>query len=318
MPTLTAVMVNYNHGRFIPHSLGSLLGQFWPADELIVLDDASTDDSASIIEALIAGNPNARFVRNPNNMGCVATMNRGLELARGDYVFFAASDDVFYPSLFQKGMELLTTHPQAALFSARCDVVDENGEKGGLFVTPVPKTNAGYISPRASADQLQRADSWFMGNTSIYRRSSLLEEGGFNGELGSLADGFMARVLALKYGACFSSAALGGWRRQQGGMAWSQAMSADHKQMFELVCQEIERRPGLFPPGYFHRWKQRYRFGARRFASQQRSATPGGPPRGLLARARCAISTGWLFMRLRPWDIWPAVVRLISGIRNRA
>src|SRR5664279_4937470 len=94
-PALTAVMVNYNHGRFILHSLGSLLAQLQPADELIVLDDASTDDSASIIAALLAGHPNARLVRNPANIGCVGTMNRGLELAKGDYVFFAASDDVF-------------------------------------------------------------------------------------------------------------------------------------------------------------------------------------------------------------------------------
>jgi glycosyltransferase involved in cell wall biosynthesis len=317
LPTLTAVMVNYNHGRFIPHSLGSLLAQLRPADELIVLDDASTDDSVSIIAALIAGYPNARLVRNPSNIGCVGTMNRSLELAKGDYVFFAASDDVFYPGLFRKGMEFLVAHPQAGLFSARCDVIDENGENRRLFATPVPGTSAGYISPQASAVQLQRNDSWFLGNTTIYRRARLMEEGGFNDELGSLADGFMSRVLALKYGACFTPDSLGGWRRQQGGMAWSQALSADHSRMFALVEREITRHGDLFPTGYFHRWQRRYRFGTQRFASQQRSATPGGSLRQLLARAGFAIKTGWLFVRLRPWDIWPAIVRLHSAIRHR-
>jgi glycosyltransferase involved in cell wall biosynthesis len=309
-------MVNYNHARFIPDSLGSLLAQIRPADELIVLDDASTDDSASVIAAMLAGHPNARSAPNQANIGCVGTMNRGLELATGDYVFFAASDDVFYPELFQSAVDLLGRHPRAGLFSARSDVVDENGQNRRLFRTPVPITSAGYISPAASARQLQRADSWFMGNTTVYRRSYLVDEGGFNGALGSLADGFMARVLALKYGACFSSTALGGWRRQQGGMAWSQAMSADHSKIFALIEQEIKRRPGLFPPGYYHRWKQRYRFGARRFNAQQQSARRGGFLCKLLARAVSAASTGWLFLRLRPWDIWPTIVGRFMANRH--
>jgi glycosyltransferase involved in cell wall biosynthesis len=311
-PTLTAVMVNYNHSRFIPESLGSLLAQKRPADELIVIDDASNDGSAALIEEMLKGHAYARLLRNDCNLGCVGTMNRGLGLARGDYVFLAASDDVFYPELFEQGMGLLARHPQAALFSSRCDVIDENGGNKHFFVTPVPDTEEGYVSPSRAAIELYRNDSWFMGNTSIYRREYLLAEGGFNPELRSLADGFISRVLALKHGACFSPDALGSWRRQRGGMAWSQAMNADHAPMFALVEEEIRKRAGLFPIGYSDRWRRRYLFGAAHFVRMQRASEQSGPGRSL-ARLTAIIVSVCQFLLTRPFDVWPAAVRFLSS-----
>ena len=129
---LTAVLTNFNHGRYLPRSLGSILEQTRPPDEVIVIDDASTDDSIAIIDALLPGFPNARLVRNLVNQGVIANLNDGLRLARGEYVHFAAADDVFYRRLYEVGMRLLEQHPGAALFSARSDLIDAAGRKPGL------------------------------------------------------------------------------------------------------------------------------------------------------------------------------------------
>src|SRR6266446_9379766 len=98
--TVTVVLTNYNHSRFLRESLGSLFNQTRPADEYIIIDDASTDDSVALILDLISRIPEAKLVQNPKNIGCVAGMNKGLSMAKGDIVFFAAADDVYYPALF--------------------------------------------------------------------------------------------------------------------------------------------------------------------------------------------------------------------------
>ena len=63
MSTLTTILLNYNHARFLPHSLASLLAQTRRANELIIIDDASTDNSIEVISDFLPKFPNAELVR---------------------------------------------------------------------------------------------------------------------------------------------------------------------------------------------------------------------------------------------------------------
>lgn len=216
--TITAVLPNYNHSRFLRESLGSLLGQTRPADELIIVDDASTDDSVAVIQDVISRTPNARLVCNSKNIGAVASMNKALSMANGDVVFFGAADDVYYPRLFEVGVALLEAHPQAALFSASSDTIDALGVNGGRFPSPKPLTAPGFIDARAALREMLRDDGWFMNNTVLYRRSALLAKGSFDEKLGAFTDGYMCRLLTLQHGACFTPEILGAWRRLEGGI----------------------------------------------------------------------------------------------------
>src|SRR2546423_825465 len=97
---LSVVVPNFNHARFLPHALGALLTQTRPADELIIIDDASTDDSVGIIRSFLPQHPNCIFLQNEENLGVVRCMNIGLRMARGSSLVFAAADDVVYPDFF--------------------------------------------------------------------------------------------------------------------------------------------------------------------------------------------------------------------------
>jgi glycosyltransferase involved in cell wall biosynthesis len=307
MTVLTTVLVNYNHGRFLRHSLGSLLAQSRIPDELIIIDDASTDDSVAIITALISDLPNARFVRNPVNQGCLANVNDGLKLSRGDVVHFAAADDVFYPELYVTAENLLNVYPQAALFSARSDIIDEQGRNANA---PIPwaghpvRENC-FISPSQAAVILMREDGWFMGNTALFRRKMLIEEGGFPEELSSFADGYLCRLLALKFGACFSPRVLSAWRRMANGFASS--VSRDPEKVRLLVANAEKRMmdaDNRFPRGYAKRWRARQQFDVRRAALAEAAARSdsAGPMRRYLARALEKIRAAILLFELRPWD----------------
>jgi len=309
---LTAVLPNYNHADYLPHALDALLSQTRPADELIVIDDASTDNSVTIIEDYVRRYPHIRFVRNADNLGIARNMNRGLEMATGDVVYFAAADDITYRSLFETGMALLESHPGAALFSARCEIIDRNGQVTESLPTPTPLSGPGFIGPDRAIKELLRDDGWFVGGTTLYRRAPLIAAGGFSPELGAFCDGYVSRLLALKHGACYAPAVLCGWRRMEGGFAWSQAINLNAMMdVIRIAEGKMQDTNGVFPPDYIYRWKARHVFGARRFAliqARRKAVSERGPVGSFFAVCKETLATIWLFCRLRPWD-WLTVVR---------
>ena len=92
-PKISVVVPNYNHARFLPKRIDSILGQTLQDFELILLDDCSTDASRSILDKY-ADNPKVRTEFNAVNSGSPFTQwSKGVRLARGQYVWIAESDD---------------------------------------------------------------------------------------------------------------------------------------------------------------------------------------------------------------------------------
>src|SRR6266852_1320603 len=96
-PCISAIIPNFNHAKFLPRVVASYLNQPVLPAEIFLMDDASTDNSIEVMEQLAREHPLIRLVRNKKNMGCNATMNRGMELAKCDYVIFTAADDEVRP-----------------------------------------------------------------------------------------------------------------------------------------------------------------------------------------------------------------------------
>ena len=318
---LSVVIPNYNHSAYLRASLDALLAQARGADEIIVVDDASTDDSVAVASPFLNRHPNFHLVRNSRNLGCVRTLNRGLALARGSIVYFGAADDLTYPMLFARGSALLETHPQAALFSARSDLINIDGAGLGVMRTPVPLRVPGFIDRTTVARVLMREDGWFMGNTTIYRRALLLNLGGFPEDLESFTDGYVSRLLALGHGACYSPEVLAAWRRLEGGFAWSQTIEHERlTHLIEAVTRRMTEDASPFPAGYARRWRHRCLFGAQRFGltEARRQAAVKGIAAHVTAAARESFVTSWLFFRLRPWDLLPVARRQLRHVIERS
>jgi glycosyltransferase involved in cell wall biosynthesis len=314
---LSVVTPNFNHARYLPAALDALLSQTRPADEIIVIDDASTDDSLAVISSYLSRHPQLRLLRNAVNLGCVASMNRGLAEARGSFVYFAAADDVSYPTLFERGLTLLDAYPEAALFSARTDRIDACDARLGIVPSPTPRDTPGFISPGTAMRALMREDGWFAGNTTLYRRDTLIDLGGFPEELGSLTDGYVSRLLALRHGVCYSPEVLAAWRRLEDGLAWSQtANAAALDALIATAMRTMAKNPTLFPPGYAKRWRGRFVYGVRRFELNEarRRATARGKAARIAAIAREFALAPWLFLRLRPWDAGTVARRLCARL----
>src|SRR5205823_1311155 len=98
-PTLTVVVIVYNDGLRLPHAVRSVLRQSLASVEIVIVDDASTDQSGAVADSLAkAHGERIRVVHLPENSGgCSRPRNAGIDAARGRWVMFLDSDDVLPP-----------------------------------------------------------------------------------------------------------------------------------------------------------------------------------------------------------------------------
>ncbi|MDB5294855.1 MAG: hypothetical protein JWO31_838 [Phycisphaerales bacterium] len=116
MPRVTVVVPNYNHARYLPRRVESVLAQTFADFELLLLDDASTDDSRSVLERYAAADPRARCLFNDRNGGGpFPQWNRGVAAARGEFVWLAESDDFADPTLLDRLVGALRRHPRCGV-----------------------------------------------------------------------------------------------------------------------------------------------------------------------------------------------------------
>ena len=111
LPSISVAVPNYNYARHLRLRLGSIFEQSHPVHEIIVLDDASTDDSTTVIPALAAEwNREIRFIRNKTNSGSVfAQWRSAADLATGEFVWLAEADDAAEPDFLARALALLSS-----------------------------------------------------------------------------------------------------------------------------------------------------------------------------------------------------------------
>ncbi|UOU99050.1 glycosyltransferase [Chryseobacterium daecheongense] len=113
----TILIANYNNGRFFKNCYDSIIAQEYKNWEVIITDDASTDNSVEIINDLIKGDPRFRLLINPENKGCGYTKRKCMEYASGTYCAFLDPDDALYPNALKDSVEHLQNSRNIAVYS---------------------------------------------------------------------------------------------------------------------------------------------------------------------------------------------------------
>jgi len=115
-PAITVLMPAYNASSTIGEAVTSVLGQTFPDFEFLILDDGSTDSTAE--QAAAFQDPRIRVVRNLKNLGLIATLNKGIELAAGRYLARMDADDISLPERFARQYRLMEESPAVVSCSA--------------------------------------------------------------------------------------------------------------------------------------------------------------------------------------------------------
>lgn len=129
---LVSVAINaYNAEAHLPECLDSVLAQTFGDFEVIVIDDASTDATGRIAEDYARRDPRVRVSHNERNLGIPATINRALELSRGEFIAKLDADDVSMPQRFERQVTYLRAHPEVVMVGSWWAWIDADGRELG-------------------------------------------------------------------------------------------------------------------------------------------------------------------------------------------
>lgn len=133
-PLVTVICLCYNHARFIEEALQSVFSQTYPKIQLIIVDDASTDDSAIRIHHLIANRPDVQFIRLEQNVGNCKAFNIALAYAKGKYIVDFSADDIFTKDRISKQVELFEKlGPEYGVVFTDAQFITDKSEPTGKF-----------------------------------------------------------------------------------------------------------------------------------------------------------------------------------------
>src|SRR2546427_4839219 len=171
MPTISAIIPAYNGvARYLEQAIHSVLAQTYHDIELIVVDDASTDDTARLALRF----PTARYFRRAENGGQAAARNDGARLAKGEFLAFLDQDDMWEPIFLQETLAVLSAHPNAAVVHADGYQVNEHNE--------ILEYDAA-MKHTASITQLLRGGHDVATSGSLFRKSCFDAVGGYDDQL---------------------------------------------------------------------------------------------------------------------------------------
>ncbi len=262
-PTLSAVMPNYNHARYLAEAIEGIAGQSRPPDEFLILDDGSTDDSLAVIEPYLAKYPFIRLIRHSRNQGLLAAFARLFEEATCEYIFLAAADDIRRPGFFEQALDLAEQHPHAGLIFGQMGFIDEQGRRtGGIGVgrwqTPLYASPAQFLNDYLRVELASHSPIC----STIFRADAFHEMGCYHPQLGSWTDYFAFRAIGLKYGVCYAPREFSRFRKSVG--SFSHQRSAEPRKVLAIIAhaQKLMRTPpyaDYFPPDYVRQWGRSYR-----------------------------------------------------------
>ncbi|MCG8591997.1 MAG: glycosyltransferase [Proteobacteria bacterium] len=237
--TLSVVIPNYNHAAFLPDSLDALLAQSRAPDEILVIDDGSTDDSAAVVTRYAERHPCVRLVRQRRNRGCPTAVNRGARLARGRYLFVTAADDVVLPGLFAESLALLEEHPQAGVCVSDHTQYRADPHPHVRFtltdrVLSLPKAG-NYFDPDELASLMQ--GGFNASPAAVFRRDAFLGAGGYPTRCEEYADWINLMIVTFTTGLCYNPRVRAAFRVRPD--SWSHRLIGEREKLREKYAHML-------------------------------------------------------------------------------
>ena len=132
MELVSIIMPTYNCGRFIAESINSVLAQTYTNWELLIVDDCSTDNTAEVVASF--KDPRILYQRNEHNSGAAVTRNTALRLAKGKYIAFLDSDDLWMPEKLERQIAFMEKMGYAFTYHEYTEI-DEDSMPLGIYVS---------------------------------------------------------------------------------------------------------------------------------------------------------------------------------------
>ncbi len=176
MPYFSVVMPLYNKESFVSDAIASVLGQTFGDFELLVVDDASNDNSPEVISKMSDGR--IRIISHPRNLGLSAARNTGIAAAGADFIAFLDADDLWKPLFLEKINGLIREYPQSDIFATRYSEDRGDGHDVPLSLNVRIREGESGIIEDYFESALFQPPYWF--GSSVVRKSAFEKAGLFD------------------------------------------------------------------------------------------------------------------------------------------
>lgn len=175
MPRVSIITPSFNHAPFLHARAESVLSQEYRDFEWIIIDDASTDESPKLLQQIALTDRRVRLLTNEGNLGMAATVMRALDLASGDLVHRAESDDFCKPSFLGRVVRVFDEHQRVGLVHCAARRADAGGRLSGGWHQP----HRDRIDPGRAAFRKLIRGNYIAGPATMFRRAVLQTAGEF-------------------------------------------------------------------------------------------------------------------------------------------
>ena len=147
--SVSIITPTYNSERFIAETILSVQAQTYQDWEMIIVDDCSTDKTAEIVASFQEKDSRIKYFYNSTNKGSALSRNLALQNAKGKWIAFLDSDDLWLPEKLEKQIEFMTKNNFHFSYTNYCEI-DENSKETGILIT----------GPKVITDKLMKAYCW--------------------------------------------------------------------------------------------------------------------------------------------------------------
>lgn len=159
LPKISIIMPFYNAADFLDQAIGSIMNQIFGDFELILINDGSTDGSDNIVKKYLS-DPRIVYLKNSNNIGIVKNLNKGLEVARTDFIARMDGDDISEKTRLAKLYNFLNENQDISAVGSFIKIIDKNGKEIDKRTKPIDfnfmKDNILIYSPLVHASTMFR------------------------------------------------------------------------------------------------------------------------------------------------------------------
>ena len=210
MASIGVIIPNFNHGSLLVQTIDSIQSQEVPPDEVVVIDDASTDNSVEIIREISKSIPTLRLIRNERNRGVSYCMNLGTKESESDLIIYRAADDIFIKNAIFHGKKAFEKYPDSSIAYGET-IFFQDDPTTGTRETLALSRDTKFFSPEKLMEFWQ-SDFNLPSSACVVRRDAVLSVGGFRNRARWHADWFCLTTIALRDGLTFIPQPITGFR----------------------------------------------------------------------------------------------------------
>lgn len=209
---VSVLIPNYNHAHYLPDCLNAILFQSFSPKEILIIDDASKDNSIAVIKEYQKNCSRIKLVENKMNQGPAIILNQGIGLAKGKYLAFCSADDHVLPGFIEEGYRCLEKNPNVGICCSDPSFFKDQKPYRFLKKRIAHDQTVVILLKNEIIKRFLYTPLWLPSHASLFRKEFVIKAGGFQPQLCHLSDWYLNLKIAFEHGIVYVPRSFGAFR----------------------------------------------------------------------------------------------------------